>query len=475
MQFNSYSYLLLLAIVVPIFWLVPPGRWRRVYVLVLSILFYATWSLALLWLPLAISLVTFCAARIMVRRPEEARKQPMIAAIAAILALLAFFKYPGFLLANFSGLGGLIGWEPHLPEWLAMILLPLGISFYSFEAISYLLDVRQGRVKEIKFFELLLFIMFWPHLIAGPIVRARELIPQFKFQKQFDYRFVVSGMDRLVWGLVQKNVFANNLGSFVDAGFVPTMARANTTVDNWALAVAFGLQIYFDFAAYCNMAIGAARLIGVSLPENFNHPYLARNPSDFWSRWHMTLTRWIRDYLFFPVNARYQGSPLPLYASLLGIMALVGLWHGAAWGFVVWGLIHGAMLVLQRMSEGIEKSWPRISSVLLRVLTPIGVMAAWVPFRAHSLTQASTMLKSMFVHFSFGVSYSINFYLITFAIVLFVAAEPWLDKLFSTVGEHSGSKIPWRLVTTRAAAYACALLLFLIFDDRNTAFIYFQF
>ena len=229
--------------------------------------------------------------------------------------------------------------------------LPLGISFYSLEAISYLLDTRQGRVKSSSFGDLALFIMFWPHLIAGPIVRTRELIPQLKFDKPFESRFVFTGLDRLLLGLVQKNLIANTIGSWVDDGFNPNVAALNTTVDNWALAIAFGIQIYFDFAAYSNMAIGAAQLIGITLPENFRFPYHAANPPDFWARWHMTLSRWIRDYVFFPLNAGFEDRKLRLYLSLVSIMGVVGLWHGAGWGFILWGLMHGAYLAAYRAFE----------------------------------------------------------------------------------------------------------------------------
>ena len=205
------------------------------------------------------------------------------------------------------------------------VVLPLGISFYSFEAVSYLFDSQQGRVSSTSFLDLALFIMFWPHLIAGPIVRVRELVPQLKFDRKFEIGFVLQGLDRVVWGLVQKNVFANSIGPWVDNGFVPGAAPLNTALDNWFLAAAFGLQIYFDFAAYTNIAIGSAQLIGVKLPENFRYPYHAVTPPEFWSRWHMTLSRWIRDYLFFPLNARYKGSPVSVYLSLVAAMAVVRL------------------------------------------------------------------------------------------------------------------------------------------------------
>ena len=324
--------------------------------------------------------------------------------------------------------------------------------------MSYLLDVRQGRVKEVRYLDLLLFVLFWPHLMAGPIVRVRELVPQLSFDKAFDGEFFTQGMSRIMVGLVQKNVFANSLGGWVDEGFVAKIARANSTLDAWALAVAFGLQIYFDFAAYSNIAIGSATLIGVKLPENFNCPYWAANPAEFWARWHMTLSRWVMDYLFFPVNAKYAGRKGVLYASLILIMSAVGLWHGAGWGFVIWGAMHGTYLVLFRAYQG-WRGWDvpgskigLVEGLMVRALTLTAVVAAWIPFRAATSGQAGILLKTMFTAFDFRISYSVNFYLVT------TLAGPLLPDL-----------------GLRPALWGFALVLFLAFDDQDTIFIYFQF
>jgi D-alanyl-lipoteichoic acid acyltransferase DltB (MBOAT superfamily) len=322
--------------------------------------------------------------------------------------------------------------------------------------------------------------MFWPHLIAGPIVRIRELLPQLKFDKPFQSRFMFAGLDRLLLGLVQKNLIADTIGSWVDDGFLPKVAALNTSVDIWALAVAFGIQIYFDFAAYSNMAIGAAQLIGITLPENFGFPYHAANPADFWGRWHMTLSRWIRDYVFFPLNARFYDRKLRLYISLVGIMGVVGLWHGAGWGFILWGLMHGVYLAAYRAFEswrGAGTPEPLVLRIGVRFATLAAVVAAWVPFRAVSLEQAMMMLKSMFGSFSFGFSYSINFYLIVLLWCAWIAAEPAISKLVARIGEPFTPTFLGILNGSlfRPAGYAALLLLFLAFDERDTQFIYFQF
>jgi D-alanyl-lipoteichoic acid acyltransferase DltB (MBOAT superfamily) len=473
-QFNSCSYLVLLFAAAGIFWLLPVGL-RRWYVLVLSVAFYASWTWTYAALPFLICAVVFLCARQMLKNPQTVLA-PMWTGAIFTLSVLVFFKYRLFFLDNISGMLQALGQSP--VHSIVLIGLPLGISFYSFEAISYLIDTRQGRIKKVSFSDLCIFVTFWPHMVAGPIVRFRELVPQFKFEKRFDVNMLIHGVDRLVLGLVQKNLIANNLAPWVDMGFLPQAADANTTLDNWFFAFAFGLQIYFDFAAYSNMAIGAASLIGVTLPENFNFPYHAGSPPEFWSRWHMTLSRWIRDYLFFPVSAKFQGAPVALSLTLVGTMALVGLWHGAGWGFVLWGVLHGLYLALFRIWEQLGRTLPAlrascISSLFLRTLTIFAVMAAWIPFRAANLPPALVMLRSLVLPHGLHPSYSINFYLITVLVMLIVVVEPTLAVALRALERRIAA--PANLFLLRPAIYACGLLLFLIFDDRDTQFIYFQF
>ncbi len=481
MQFNSYSYLMLLAVCAALYWRLP-FRFRRGYVLLLSALFYAAWKPSYVWIPfLLCGVVYWCGARMAIAGPRAGRY--LRCGIGFTVALLAFFKYRGFLVQNLNALLSPLQ-VPPVPAGL-WIVLPLGISFYSFEAVSYLLDKRQGRIKGESLADLALFVSFWPHMIAGPIVRFRELVPQFRSEKTWDWPMLTHGLDRLIWGLVQKNLLANSLAAWVQEGFAGHSYAANSTLDNWIVAAAFGLQIYFDFAAYSNMAIGAAALFGIALPENFRTPYHAATPAEFWSRWHMTLSRWIRDYLFFPINARHPQAGARLYLSLIGIMAVVGLWHGAGWGFVLWGTMHGIYLVGYRMWERWTEIRPAgwkesgVARLGWRVLTLAGVLAAWIPFRASSLHQCLTMLREMFFGFHFTrLSLSANFCLGTGAIAAFCALEPFLlaaiERLEKALQKHQTAWLAHALVL-RPLVYALGLLLFIIFDDRDVQFIYFQF
>jgi D-alanyl-lipoteichoic acid acyltransferase DltB (MBOAT superfamily) len=477
MTFNSIPYLVYLAVVVLIYWLLPT-RFRAALIFSASLLFYASWGVLFVWLPLLIAVVVYLTGR-KITAVSPPSKNWMWMGVGFMLIVLVFFKYRGALLAGLAFLGISLGARSN--PLATSIVFPMGISFYTFEAIAYLIDLRQGRVKMPTFLNLCLFFFFWPNILSGPIVRARELMPQLSFRQAFEPRFCFEGMDRLIWGLVQKNVFANVLGTWVDKGFAPTALGAPSTLDAWFLAVAFGAQIYFDFAGYTNMALGAARLIGIKLPENFRFPYHAATPPDFWSRWHMTLSRWVRDYLFFPINAKWSGAPFPLYVSLVAVMALVGLWHGAGWGFVVWGILHGIYLMLYRIYERLNPAPPssgksRLSPVFWRALTLVAVITAWVPFRAPNLQKAGTLLSSMFLRATTSRAYSPTFYLFTGFVVLFCVFEPLiLTKLIETE-ERAGADGPsfFRIIV-RPLAYTVGLLLFLLFDQNGAQFIYSQF
>jgi alginate O-acetyltransferase complex protein AlgI len=477
MTFNSVPYLVLLGAAVALFWLLPP-RFRRGFVFIASVAFYASWGLVFVWLPLVVAGIVYLIGRRITSDSTHAKNWAGLG-VSIILFLLIFFKYRGFLAATWQALGITSGMQSH--SFATSIAFPIGISFYTFEAIGYLVDLRQGRVKMPGFADLCLFFYFWPNILSGPIVRARELMPHLGFEKLFEPRFCFEGMDRLIWGLVQKNVVANMLGIWVDLGFAANVHGNSSTLDGWALAVAFALQIYFDFAGYTNMAIGAARLLGVTLPENFRQPYHAATPPEFWARWHMTLSRWVRDYLFFPINAKHADSPLRLYLSLLGVMALVGLWHGAGWGFILWGTLHGAYLVIYRVYESWNSSRPalarsRLAAFAWRVSTLVAVTAAWVPFRAASLQRAGAILSSMFYRFSKGTGFGAGFYLFVAAVIAFCVAEPWLMEKLVEVEARAGADglSPFR-VLVRPIAYGLGLLLFLLFNENNAQFIYSQF
>jgi alginate O-acetyltransferase complex protein AlgI len=443
---------------------------------------YAAWDIRHIAAPAFFAAIAWICTRGM--SGSERKSRWLAFGVSSILAVLAFFKFPGVLVRGVNAILSAAGVSTlRIPSGIE---LPIGISICSFAAIAFLVDMRQGRIKTAPLSQIGAFLTFWPTIMAGPILRYREISSQLGSQQQFQWQTFLRGVDRIVWGLVQKNLIANSLSPGINEGFLPRAAQLNSTIDNWFLAAAFGLHIYFDFAGYSNIAIGAANLLGISIPENFRFPYHAPTPSEFWSRWHMTLSRWIRDYVFFPLSARFRGSSLLFYLSLIGAMAFVGLWHGASWGFILWGIMHGFYLVVHRIYQNIyppvsggERRVPGGLEVLAwRAFTLFAVVAAWVPFRAESLGQSANMLQSMLFDFSLRVSYPVNFYLLTVLVAGFCALEPLLCSALLRMEKWALADrrllVP-NLTLVRPFLYACGLFLFMIFDDRETSFIYFQF
>jgi alginate O-acetyltransferase complex protein AlgI len=283
------------------------------------------------------------------------------------------------------------------------LILPLGISFYTFEAINYTVDVYRGRVRaERNLAHLLVFILFFPHLVAGPIVRAGDFLPQLRRPKRWDWLRIQLGVQLFLMGLFKKMAIADRMALFADPVFADP--RPYGTGAAWLAAVAYALQIYADFSGYTDMALGCAHLLGYKLAPNFRQPYLAANVSEFWRRWHISLSTWLRDYLFIPLGGS-RGSRIRTCCNLLITMTLGGLWHGASWSFVAWGALHGILLIVHRLFRNACQTRPGLDRLLrtapgtaARVaLTFLSVCVAWVFFRSPSLATALAMLHTLFV------------------------------------------------------------------------------
>ena len=319
----------------------------------------------------------------------------LIVAITANLALLAYYKYANFFVGNLDLLLG--------ADWnFANIILPLGISFFTFTQIAYLVDTYQGKVKEYNFIHYLLFVTYFPHLIAGPILHHKEMMPQFAHKST--YRFnpdnFTLGVTIFVLGLAKKLLFADSLAEFPGPIFASVQAGGQPMIfEAWIAALSYTLQLYFDFSGYSDMAIGLSLMFNVRLPLNFNSPYKSVNIIEFWRRWHMTLSRFLRDYLYIPLGGNRKGTPRR-FINLAATMLLGGLWHGAGWTFIIWGGLHGLYLVINHGWQSFKRSigwgdggWlARHISVLLTFLV---VVVAWVFFKAPDLATASSMLSGM--------------------------------------------------------------------------------
>lgn len=378
-----------LPLVLVVSW-VTPGRWRNAVLAVFSIAFYAIGGKQFVFLLLAMMAVNYVAGLAVghhrERDPRRA-KAVMIGAVCADLAVLAIWKYAGFATQTIDSIAGAFGGDTPV----ATLALPIGISFFTFHHLSYVIDVHRGvRPPMRNPLTFAVYIALFPQLIAGPIVRYHEIADQLRHQQHDRMADFAEGFPRFAWGLFKKVVIADALAPLADAGFA---AQDPSTATAWLGALAYTGQIYFDFSGYSDMAIGLARMFGLRLPENFNRPYSAVSITDFWRRWHMSLSRWFRDYLYIPLGGN-RGGTAKTYRNLVIVFLATGLWHGAAWTFILWGAYHGAILIIER-ATGLGGATRMV--VLRRAVTFLLVVVGWVLFRAETLPDAGQMLQAMFV------------------------------------------------------------------------------
>jgi len=397
MLFNSAEYAIFLPFAVAAFWLIP-RRLRLLWLLGLGYLFYMHALPRGAALLAAVTVVNYAAGLLMGRRPFV-RKVVLFGALGLDLGVLGFFKYADFVIASANSLAGALGGSARFDA--LNIILPIGISFYTFYAMAYLIDCYRGRFAPIRRPDLFAAHMaFFPQILAGPIVRPGQLLPQLANLPAFRRETFESGIRLVVVGIVKKVLLADKLAVIAGMGFAN--AGDLGMVGAWIAAVAFTFQIYFDFSAYTDIARGSARLFAIELPENFRLPYLAASPREFWHRWHMTLSTWFRDYLYIPLGGS-KGGHIGKYRNLMITMVLAGLWHGAAWTFVIWGAYHGVILVANHIlidQRGEPKrpagnETPLSSRALSIAFTFVLVVLGWVFFRAENLSQAVLMFAAM--------------------------------------------------------------------------------
>ncbi len=473
MQFCSQKFVFFFLLIFALYWALP-GRRMRVWLLLgASFYFYASWNKLLALLICASTLLDYLLALGMERSIANWRRKLLLCvSLFANLGLLCYFKYANFFLESLDEVliaAGATTWFRTLH-----VLLPVGISFYTFEAINYTIDVYRRRIPaERNLGDFMLFILFFPHLVAGPIVRAKDFLPQIKRPKRWDWARMHLGMGYVLMGLIKKMAIADHMAEYVDPVFAdPSAFRASAIV--FAM-VAYAVQIYCDFSGYTDIAIGLAHMLGYKLARNFNMPYLAVNIADFWRRWHISLSTWLRDYLFIPLGGS-RGGPWKTARNLTITMALGGLWHGASWTFVFWGVLHGAFLVGHRVFRDFAERRPLLDRALrslpgtaLRMLvTFLCVAVGWVFFRAATFGTAWTLLQRV-AEWSPGLGTPLpRLSLICTLAFMWVchAAACWLPW-----------KKMWRVpAPIQGFAYAAALVLAQVLaPDAGKAFIYFQF
>lgn len=395
MIFSSIEYILLFVGVLLFMVLVKSNKIKKFFLLLVSYFFYAYWDYRFAFLLFFISFVNYRIG-ISIEKSEcdKLRKNWLVGAITFNLIILGFFKYFNFFIDSANILLGYL----NLRLALLDIILPIGISFIVFETISYIVDIYRGNSKSAKnFWDLALLIAFFPHLIAGPILKPNHFLPQLERSIVIRWGNLELGLQMFLLGLVKKILIADRLALFVDPVFKTPQNFSSATI--WLAVVAYAIQIYCDFSGYTDMAIGSAKCLGFEIPRNFNMPYISKNITEFWRRWHISLSTWLRDYLYIPLGGNRDGK-VKQYMNLLIVMLLGGLWHGASWNFVTWGGLHGIALIVHKVyKEYIFKKcytrlWPYEFASWL--LTFTFVCISWVFFRSNSFSISLFIIKKMF-------------------------------------------------------------------------------
>lgn len=481
MLFNSLEFLVFLPSVFLLYWFVfRSRRWQNLLVVAASYVFYGWWDWRFLLLIAFTSLCSFGSGLLIEKYGGHRKRQKAVSAANIIvnLAILGVFKYYNFFVENLDMLFSSVGWRL---DWATMnIILPVGISFYTFQALSYTIDVYQKKLPATQdLVEFFAYISFFPQLVAGPIERATHLLPQFQRSRSFDYVQAVDGCRQMLWGFFKKMVIADNCASVVESYWNNYNDLPGVTLI--LLGVLFTIQIYGDFSGYSDIAIGCSRLFGFDLMRNFNFPYFSRSIPEFWRRWHISLMTWFRDYVYFPLG----GSRCDKWTAVRNVFivwAISGLWHGANWTFVCWGLFHGMLLAVYHLlgistkySQGVAAGrWlPTAKEMMQMLLTFSLAVVGWIIFRAETMKQAVGFFHAMLGNTFFDAT-MLHGKLYTVMGLLLMGVE-WLQR-----DKQHALQLPENrgVFRSRAARWMLYLFLFfviLLYRGGQSDFIYFQF
>jgi alginate O-acetyltransferase complex protein AlgI len=468
MLFVEFRFFWFFLAVFSVYWLLRENRSRKIWLLICSYSFYAAWNWKFLFLLMGSTALDYFVGTMLTRQTRPgARRGWLLLSLSVNLGTLALFKYCNFFIGSAASLLGWLG----LPASFSSlnIIIPVGVSFYTFQSMSYTIEVYRGRLRAVtSVLDLAFFISFFPQLVAGPIVRAAVFLPQVATARNFSR---VDGRGALVLfltGFIKKACIADSVAPFADRYFAtPEIYNAGSA---WVAVLFYAIQIYCDFSGYTDMAIACARLLGYELTVNFNFPYFASDIADFWRRWHISLSTWLRDYLYIPLGGN-RGPRWFIYRNLLITMVLGGLWHGGAWTFVIWGALHGVALVLHREWSRRTENFPAVPAVarwLGWLVTIYWVCLAWIFFRAVDLAHARTILRG-FVLFRAKGREDLGTWML--ALVTALALVHWLNSRgFFSRWWRRGPDLFF------AAGYGCAVASVLLFiPSRYAPFIYFQF
>ncbi|MCR5743769.1 MAG: MBOAT family protein [Lachnospiraceae bacterium] len=460
MVFSGLTFLFLFLPVTLILYYIVPFRFKNAVLMVMSLIFYA-WGEPIYVLLMIYSIVMNYAVGLMMDRESDHKKSILVFGIVLNLFILGFFKYFGFLVDNLNSLFGL---NIHAKK----LALPVGISFYTFQALSYIIDVYRGKVKSQKnIVNFATYITMFPQLIAGPIVRYGDIC------KEFDKRFITlysfgRGALRFVFGLAKKVLLANLLGEMFEE--IAAYGSGVSTVTAWLGAICYTLQIYFDFSGYSDMAIGLGRMMGFTICENFNYPYVSKTVTEFWRRWHMSLSGWFKEYVYIPLGGN-RVSALKHVRNILIVWLLTGLWHGAAWNFVVWGLYYAALLLLEKYVTSKFK----LPGWLTYIFTIVLVIIGWVIFSADSLGAAGVTVASMFGFAANGFVDKVGvYYLLTGGILIVIGVFFSMPVVGTIQKKLKKSMAGCTFLYIFAMALFVCCVIYLVTGNYNP-FLYFRF
>ena len=464
MAFATWQYVVFLGLALLATRVMPGSRTRSVALLVASCAFYAFWDPRFVPLLLGMAVFSHAIARgIHARADVQQRKLILGAGVVVNLGVLGLFKYLGFFTRT---------WDALVPAGrlpVANLILPVGISFVTFEVLSYMADVYRGDAPADSWLDFVLLVMFFPHLMAGPILKPREFIPQLVSEIDVTYGNIEAAIPQFLLGLVKKAVIADTLATFVNPVFASPMRFSTLTA--WLALVAYALQIYCDFSGYSDMAIASARCFGLSIPANFDVPYASRSISEFWRRWHISLMRWFREYVYFPLGGSREGQA-KTYANIMIVFLLSGLWHGAGWTFIAWGVLHGMAMSVERAWSKLTSRWrsgepSAMGSMAGWALTMLFVCMAWVVFRSPTFGDALVYFTRLYTPDTLGISWVPVSMLICLPVV--VAAHIYRVR---------GSSLPTLRLGTFWGAFVvttAVLAVLVLVPQHSSPFIYFQF
>ena len=483
MLFNSFEFLLFLPIVFLLYWFVFKRlKWQNLFLVVASYVFYGWWDWRFLILIALTTLFSYVSGRLIARYEGQQKRQKALSAINIVLnlSILGVFKYYNFFAENFAALFGNIGWQI---DWVTLdILLPVGISFYTFQALSYSIDVYQKKLPVCKdIIAFFAYISFFPQLVAGPIERATNLLPQFYKSHTFNYAQAVDGCRQILWGFFKKMVVADNCATAVNLIWGNYTDQSGFTLLMGGFL--FTLQIYGDFSGYSDIAIGTARLFGINLMRNFSFPYFSRDIAEFWRRWHISLTTWFRDYIYIPLGGS-RCARWKVMRNTLIIFLVSGLWHGANWNFVLWGVYYGVLLMIEKLF--LLKWLDKLPNWIGHIYSMFLVVIGWTIFAQTDIHQLGEYLKTMFGIGHVAVADSDFLYFLGSNAVLLVALiaasidyRVWMRRLKqgkdATIYDAIATSKGWTIAKpVLMVVFLLVSFAFLVGDSYNP-FLYFRF